>query len=101
MNFGHHWFHDGSKLIAGIRKMTKSTIIPFGRDYKNYVISKVPTARAAPSDPDKKKVFIVHGHDEARRPVDSTVPDALTPARTGGISGYAWVRGWKRHQGQP
>ena len=67
MEFGHHWFHDGSKLIAGIRKMTKSTIIPFGRDYKNYVISRVPAARADPGDPDKTKVFIVHGHDEAPR----------------------------------
>ena len=67
MNFGHHWFYDGSKLIAGIRKMTKSAIIPFGRDYKTYITSK-PQMMASPSDaPDKTKVFIVHGHDDAPR----------------------------------
>lgn len=67
MNFGHHWFYDGSKLIAGIRKMTKSAIIPFGRDYKTYITSK-PQTMASPSDaPDKTKVFIVHGHDDAPR----------------------------------
>lgn len=67
MNFGHHWFYDGSKLIAGIRKLTKSVIIPFGRDYKGYVLSRVPTAEIASGPLDKTKVFIVHGHDEAPR----------------------------------
>jgi len=67
MDFCHHWFYDGSKLIAGIRKMTKSTIIPFGRDYKNYITSKAPSAAMAHESTDKTKVFIVHGHDDAPR----------------------------------
>ena len=67
MNFGHHWYYSGSKLISGIRKMTSAVIVPFLRDYKGYVEAQAPatSVRAAPSD--FKKVFIVHGHDDAAR----------------------------------
>lgn len=72
MNFGHSYFYSGSKLIAGIRKMTSSVIIPFGRDYKTYVQEHVTRSaitidESAPmsvTSPDKTKVFIVHGQDE-------------------------------------
>ncbi|MGX5733884.1 TIR domain-containing protein [Bosea thiooxidans] len=67
MGFGHHWFYDGSKLIAGIRKMTKSVIIPFGRDYKTYITNMAPKLAKNTIDLDKTKVFIVHGHDELPR----------------------------------
>ena len=62
MQFCHQWFYDGSKLIAGIRKATKSAIIPFSRDYKNYVQNKAPTLAMTATTFDKKKIFIVHGH---------------------------------------
>lgn len=67
MNFGHQWFYGGSKIMAGIRKMVASVFVPFLRDYRSYVED-----RGAPnldSDPpgDVKKVFIVHGHDDAAR----------------------------------
>ncbi|CCM80057.1 MULTISPECIES: TIR domain-containing protein [Rhizobium] len=67
MNFGHEWFHDGNKLIAGIRKMTKSVLIPFGRDYKAYVLEHLPAPVTEMRPADKSKVFIVHGHDEGPR----------------------------------
>lgn len=69
MNFGHDWYYAGSKLIAGIQKMTSAVIIPFGRDYKSYIeASAVPETDAAKSAPvDKNRVFIVHGHDDAAR----------------------------------
>ncbi|MCS3731220.1 TIR domain-containing protein [Bradyrhizobium betae] len=67
MDFAHHWFYDGSKLIAGIRKLTKSVIIPFARDYKAYVQQRIPTVKSEGFSADKSKVFIVHGHDDAPR----------------------------------
>lgn len=67
MNFGHEWFYDGSKVIAGIRKMTKSVIVPFGRDYKAYVQQQLPVPVTETRPADKTKVFIVHGHDEGPR----------------------------------
>lgn len=69
MDFGHHWYYSGNKLIAGIRKMTGSVIIPFARDYKNYVeANAAPEVKAMRAEPiDKNRVFIVHGHDDAAR----------------------------------
>ncbi|EJB01743.1 putative nucleotide-binding protein containing TIR-like domain [Rhizobium leguminosarum bv. trifolii WSM597] len=67
MNFGHEWFYDGNKVIAGIRKMTKSVLIPFGRDYKAYVQEQLPAPVTETRPADKSKVFIVHGHDEGPR----------------------------------
>ena len=34
------FFYSGSKIIAGIHSITGQLIIPFVRDYKNYVQSK-------------------------------------------------------------
>ena len=42
MNFGHHWFYNGNKLISGIQKMAKSVIVPFGRDFKTFVQQSAP-----------------------------------------------------------
>lgn len=67
MNFAHEWFYDGSKLIAGIRKLTRSVIVPFGRDFKAYVQQELPVAVVETRPADKSKVFIVHGHDEGPR----------------------------------
>ena len=67
-NFGFRHYYAGSKLVAGIHKMTSSIIIPFGRDYKTYVekhTRSAPPTAGAPRD--FNRVFIVHGHDEAPR----------------------------------
>ncbi|MBH3472057.1 MULTISPECIES: TIR domain-containing protein [Pseudomonas] len=66
IDFGHHFFYSGSKIIAGIRELTRQLIIPFIRDYKLYVETKgrsEPALRPAMSN----KVFIVHGHDDGAR----------------------------------
>ncbi len=67
MQFANQWFFDGSKLIAGIRKMNKSVILPFGRDYKTYVQQQRPEVATKLPPSDKTKVFIVHGHDNETR----------------------------------
>ena len=65
-NFGHHFFYSGKKIIAGIHALTGQLIIPFVRDYKNYVQSKGSTETVL-KQPSSRKVFIVHGHDDGAR----------------------------------
>lgn len=65
-NFGHHFFYSGKKIIAGIHALTGQLIIPFVRDYKNYVQSKGSTETVL-KQPFSRKVFIVHGHDDGAR----------------------------------
>src|SRR5690606_12147790 len=65
-DFGHHFFYSGKKFIAGIHALTGQLIIPFVRDYKNYVQSKGSTETVLkPSF--SRKIFIVHGHDDGAR----------------------------------
>lgn len=67
---GHRFFWTGSrKIISGVHAITSQIIIPFVRDYKDYVEAR---GRISPSLvlPMSNKVFIVHGHDgEARETV--------------------------------
>lgn len=69
INFGHTFFYGGSKIIAAIQGITRQMIIPFVRDYKDYVMGH---GRVGPrlTIAVTKKVFVVHGHDaEARETV--------------------------------
>lgn len=66
INFSHHFFYSGNKIIAGIHALTGQLIIPFTRDYKNYVQSKGSTETVLKL-PFSRKVFIVHGHDDGAR----------------------------------
>ncbi len=65
-SFGHHFYYSGKKVIAGIHALTGQLIIPFVRDYKNYVHSKGNTETVL-KPPFSRKVFIVHGHDDGAR----------------------------------
>ncbi|PZW43209.1 MULTISPECIES: TIR domain-containing protein [unclassified Pseudomonas] len=66
INFSHHFFYSGKKVIAGIHSLTGQLIIPFIRDYKSYIQSKgVPATALKPAF--SRKVFIVHGHDDGAR----------------------------------
>lgn len=67
LNFSHNWYYDGSKVIAGIRKLTRSVLIPFERDYRTFIASKAPAVSLENRPSDKSKVFIVHGHDDGPR----------------------------------
>jgi len=65
-DFGHHFFYSGNKIIAGIHALTGQLIIPFVRDYKNYVQSKGRTETVL-KPPFSRKIFIVHGRDDGAR----------------------------------
>ncbi|AUJ70496.1 MULTISPECIES: TIR domain-containing protein [unclassified Pseudoalteromonas] len=66
VNFGHQYFYSGKKIIAGIHSLTGQLIIPFVRDYKNYIQLKGSTETVL-KPPISNKIFIVHGHDDGAR----------------------------------
>lgn len=67
--FGRDYFYSGNKIVAGVHAITGQMIIPFARDYKNYVLNH-GNVRPKLVTPLSNKVFIVHGHDgEARESV--------------------------------
>jgi hypothetical protein len=69
IDFSHKFFYSGSKIIAGIHALTRQLIIPFVRDYKDYVMNQ-GNVKPKLITPKSKNVFIVHGHDgEARESV--------------------------------
>ena len=67
MNFSHTFFNSGRKIIDQIHTLVRNLIIPFVRDYKQYIYSytdiKSKSVKVMPIT--NNKVFIVHGHDEA------------------------------------
>ena len=69
--FSHTFYYAGNKLTADIQNMVAQMIVPFARDYIDYV--KMATGATEPtllperSAPAARKVFIVHGHDEGAR----------------------------------
>lgn len=69
IGFSHDFYYAGRTVVHGIHAMTRQLIIPFVRDYRAYVGSKVqPRSRRVRTN--SNKVFIVHGHDgEAREAV--------------------------------
>lgn len=68
-NFGHTFYYGGSKISSTIQNVIRQMIIPFARDYKDYVMSQ-GQAQPQLTLPISNKVFIVHGHDgEAREAV--------------------------------
>jgi len=68
MDFAFQYYHAGSKLIAGIRKLITSVLVPFNRDFRTYVEENAPLSELATTGPaDTNRVFIVHGHEEAPR----------------------------------
>ena len=68
LNVAYNYYPGGTKYIESIRKITRSVIIPFGRDFARHLQqnrSSVPLSRDEPSD--LERVFVVHGHEEAPR----------------------------------
>jgi len=66
VQFSFEYFYVGNKIINNIHALTSQLIIPFIRDYKDYVQSQ-GISQAVLKAPLSKKVFIVHGHDEGSR----------------------------------
>tara|TARA_R100001129_G_C5281149_1_gene236932 strand:- start:105 stop:1010 length:906 start_codon:yes stop_codon:yes gene_type:complete len=67
MDFCHDFYYSGPKLIAGIQKATSSFIIPFYRDFSDYVRSQRWGKVGITDFSSNINVFVVHGHDEAPR----------------------------------
>ncbi|ASG23647.1 putative nucleotide-binding protein with TIR-like domain [Nitrospirillum viridazoti] len=66
IHISHQFFSGGSKIINGIHNLTRQIIVPFARDYKDYVMSNA-THQPKILLPKSDKIFIVHGHDVAIR----------------------------------
>ncbi|MBZ9844049.1 TIR domain-containing protein [Mesorhizobium sp. CA5] len=69
IDFGHTYYYAGNKHTANLHAVVRQLLIPFGRDFKTYVLTRGnPTPKIPPVI--SEKVFIVHGHDgEARETV--------------------------------
>lgn len=68
MNFAFRFYYGGQSIIASIRKLISSVLIPFNRDFAVWVEASAPkNSIAQPEQSDLRRVFIVHGHDEAPR----------------------------------
>jgi len=66
LQIAHHYYHAGNNFNQELRSITARLIIPFARDYKLYVQSHgnlTPVLSRKVS----KRVFVVHGHDDAMR----------------------------------
>lgn len=65
--FGHaHYGASSGKIISDIRAVTSQLIIPFVRDYRDYV-RRNGNMKSALVTPQSDRIFIVHGHDEGAR----------------------------------
>lgn len=60
-NFCHTFFYD-RRTIESVRKFTSSLLIPFVRDYQQYVENELDPEPVV-LRPVSRKIFIVHGHD--------------------------------------
>lgn len=66
LDFAHTYFDSSSNVMAGLQAMTRDLIIPFVRDYKDYV-RQHGKVKVSLLKEKSNKVFIVHGHDDAAR----------------------------------
>lgn len=66
LNFSHTYFYSEKKIISNIHGMVAQLIIPFARDYKDYILQK-GTLEMEPKIPLSNKIFIVHGHDNGAK----------------------------------
>lgn len=69
--FSFTFYYGGNDIASNLQNMTGQVIVPFCRDYIDYVKSKTGTIEATMlppvSEPAARKVFVVHGHDEGAR----------------------------------
>lgn len=70
-NFSFTFFYGGNDIASNLQNMASQVIVPFCRDYIDYVKSKTGAIEATMlppvSGPASRKVFVVHGHDEGAR----------------------------------
>jgi predicted nucleotide-binding protein len=66
LQFGFYYYHSGRQLSATIQNVIRQVILPFARDYKEFVMANGTTQNQL-HIPMSNKVFVVHGHDEGAR----------------------------------
>lgn len=69
--FAHTFYYNGSDITSNLQSMAGQIIVPFCRDYIDYIKSQTgaveATALPQKIGPAARKVFVVHGHDEFAR----------------------------------
>jgi hypothetical protein len=63
IGFCHQHFGRGNTMVSGIHGFVRQVLVPFVRDYKQYVQSQ-GEPEVTMTRPGSNKVFVVHGHDE-------------------------------------
>jgi len=66
-NFAFEWYYDGNKMISGLRKLNRSVLIPFARDYKEY-IDNVMSANESKSEK-VEALAVINRVEENRVPI--------------------------------
>lgn len=66
LQFGFSFYHSGRQLTSTLQNVIRQLILPFARDYKDYVMANGATQNRL-TMPISNKVFVVHGHDEGAR----------------------------------
>jgi hypothetical protein len=71
LNFSHTFYYHGNTLSGNLQNMVAKVIVPFARDYTDYVKNSIgirdTTFPPQPTKPVPRKAFLVHGHDDAVR----------------------------------
>ena len=70
-NFAYTFHHSGGKVTPQLKGMVAQVFAPFGRDFIDYVEDQTgaqkPTSIPEQKPSSVRKVFVVHGHDEAAK----------------------------------
>ncbi|MEQ8693781.1 MAG: nucleotide-binding protein [Gammaproteobacteria bacterium] len=74
LDFAHTFYYNGNKIVQNLQNMTGQVLVPFARDYIEFVKQKTGVVEATllptKTGPAPRKVFVVHGHDgEARESI--------------------------------
>jgi len=71
LNFAYTFYYVGNSYDRNLQHMTGQVIVPFARDYIDYVKAKTGVVEAttllARTEPAARKVFVVHGHDDGAK----------------------------------
>lgn len=67
IQFTHHYFYSSTKIVSGLHSIATQVLMPFARDFKAYVMARTPAQPMPHPVGHARKIFIVHGHDEAAR----------------------------------
>jgi hypothetical protein len=71
VQFAFTFYYNGNNFTHNLQNMARQMLVPFARDYINYVKSETGVVEATllsqASEPAARKAFIVHGRDDGAR----------------------------------